>query len=90
MDHKGATTDHNGPTYRSTVVAEPGMGSLTVSRRTGEWVGASSENRLVKTVSGRLGPLSSGVGQEVQRSIEEEALAPEWLSQAVSLSLIHI
>ena len=66
------------------MVAEPGMGSLTVTGPTGEWVGASSESGLVKTVSEKFRPLGSGVGQEIQRSIGEEALAPERLSQVVS------
>ena len=68
----------------STTVAEPGMGSLTVTGPTGELVGARSANRLVRTVSGKLRPLSSGVWQEVQRGIREEVLAPELLSQISS------
>ena len=65
------------------MVAELGMGSLTVTGPTRELVGARSDSEL-KAVSGKAGPLSSGVGQVVQRSIREEVLAPELLSQISS------
>jgi len=38
----------------------------------------------VRTVSEKLRPLSSGVGQEVQRSIGEDLLAPDQSSETIS------
>ena len=65
------------------MVAEPGKGSLTVTGPTGELVGARSDNEL-EALSGKAGPIGSGVGQVVQRGIGEDVLAPGLLSQMSS------
>ena len=84
MGSSGSETIAPGSDVRrgSTRVTVPGMGSLSVTGPTGEERdGARSDNRLIKVVSEKLRPLSSGEGREVQRSIGEDVLAP---SQPVS------
>ena len=67
----------------SSLVAEPGTGSLAVIGPTGEVVGAKSEDEL-GAVSGEAGPLSSGVGQMGCAGIGGEVNASELLSMMSS------
>ena len=63
----------------SSLVAEPGMGSLTVTGPTRGVVGAKSDDEL-GTVSREAGPLGFGVGQMVCGGIGGEVNASELLS----------